>query len=61
MHDDPSMGALDRWNALHDAPEILVVDMSCFTSSPEKNPTLTMMALSARAADRLADRLLVEA
>jgi choline dehydrogenase-like flavoprotein len=30
------------------------VDSSCFTTGPEKNPTLTAMALAARAADKLA-------
>ena len=34
-----------------------VVDASSFTTGVEKNPTLTVMALSARAADRLADDL----
>ena len=57
MHDSPEFGALDRWNRLHDAPNVLVVDMSCFTTGPEKNPTLTAMALASRAAVHLADEL----
>jgi choline dehydrogenase-like flavoprotein len=57
MHDDRSVGALDRWNRVHSALNVLVTDMSCFTTSPEKNPTLTAMALSARAAERLAQDL----
>jgi choline dehydrogenase-like flavoprotein len=57
MHDDPRVGVLDRWNRMHVAPNVLVTDMSCFTTSPEKNPTLTAMALSARAAERLAQDL----
>jgi choline dehydrogenase-like flavoprotein len=32
----------------------VVADASCFTTNSEKNPTLTAMALSCRAADRLA-------
>lgn len=55
MHDDPAHGVLDRWNRVHGMPEILVVDKSCFPTGPEKNPTLTMMALAHRAGDRLAD------
>ena len=31
-------------------PNVVVVDMACFTTNPEKNPTLTAMALAARAA-----------
>jgi choline dehydrogenase-like flavoprotein len=54
MHDDPEHGVLDGWNRLHDAPNVAVVDSSCFTTGPEKNPTLTAMALAARAADKLA-------
>ncbi len=54
MHEDRAVGVLDRWNRVHSAPNVLVTDMSCFTTSPEKNPTLTAMALSARAADQLA-------
>lgn len=57
MHDDPQFGVLDRWNRMYDVPNVAVVDPSCFTTGPEKNPTLTAMAIAARAADRLADDL----
>jgi choline dehydrogenase-like flavoprotein len=55
MHDDPRFGVLDRWNRIHDADDVVVCDMSAFTTGPEKNPTLTAMALAIRAADHLAD------
>lgn len=57
MHRSPEFGALDRWNRLHDVPNVVVCDSSCFTTGPEKNPTLTAMAIAARAAERLADDL----
>ena len=57
MHTSPKYGVLDGWNRLHDAPNVLVCDASCFTTGAEKNPTLTAMALAARAADRLATDL----
>ena len=57
MHTDPEFGVLDAWNRMHDVPNVAVVDSSSFTTGPEKNPTLTAMALAARAADRLADDL----
>lgn len=57
MHADPAYGVTDPWNRMHDAPNVVVADMSCFTTGPEKNPTLTAMALALRAADRLADDL----
>lgn len=53
MHASPKYGVTDGYNRLHDAPNVLVVDASCFTTGVEKNPTLTVMALAARAADRL--------
>lgn len=55
MHANPEFGVLDSWNRVHSCPNVVVVDMSSFTTNPEKNPTLTAMALSARAARKLAD------
>ena len=57
MHSDRQFGVLDGWNRMHDVPEVVVCDMSAFTTGPEKNPTLTAMALAIRAADRLASDL----
>ena len=54
MHADAKFGVLDAWNRVRSSPNVLVVDMAAFTTNPEKNPTLTAMALSARAADHLA-------
>jgi len=57
MHASPKYGVTDSCNRLYDAPNVLVVDASCFTTGAEKNPTLTVMALAARSADRLAGDL----
>jgi choline dehydrogenase-like flavoprotein len=57
MHDSRQFGVLDRWNTMYDVPNVVVCDSSCFTTGPEKNPTLTAMAIAARAADRLAGQL----
>jgi choline dehydrogenase-like flavoprotein len=57
MHRSRKYGVLDRWNRPFDIPNLVVSDASCFTTSAEKNPTLTAMALSARAARRLAHDL----
>ena len=57
MHAASKYGVTDAYNRLHDAPNVLVVDASCFTTGAEKNPTLTVMALAARSADRLASDL----
>ena len=57
MHASPEHGVLDGRNRLHGVDNVAVVDASSFTTAVEKNPTLTAMALAARAADRLADDL----
>jgi choline dehydrogenase-like flavoprotein len=57
MHAKPEYGVLDAWNRIHGAPNVLVCDAACFTTAAEKNPTLTVMAIAARAATRLAHDL----
>jgi hypothetical protein len=57
MHESKRYGVTDAWNRLHDATNVLVCDASCFTTGPEKNPTLTVMAIAARAVNRLAHDL----
>lgn len=51
MGDDPSESVLNSWNQAHDVPNLYVTDGSCMTSSSCVNPSLTYMALTARAAD----------
>jgi choline dehydrogenase-like flavoprotein len=50
MGNDPRSSGLNRCCQAHDAKNLLVVDGSCFTTFPEKNHTLTIMALAVRAA-----------
>ena len=57
MHRSASLGVLDGWCRMHDVRNVAVCDASSFPTGPEKNPTLTAMAISARAADRLAEDL----
>jgi choline dehydrogenase-like flavoprotein len=54
MHARPEFGVVDGFNRIHGVPNVIVCDASCFTTGPEKNPTLTAMAIAARAARRLA-------
>lgn len=54
MHRSRKYGVLDAWNRMYDVPNVVVCDASCFPTGSEKNPTLTVMALAARAAERLA-------
>ena len=50
MGNDPRSSVLNRYCQAHDVKNLFVVDGSCFTTFPEKNPTLTIMALAVRAA-----------
>lgn len=51
MGKNPKTSALNSFCQSHEVKNLFVTDGSCFTTSSEKNPTLTIMALSARAAD----------
>ena len=55
MGDDPRTSVLDQWNRCHDVKNIVVVDAGCFVTHPEKQITHTIMALSYRACDHLAE------
>jgi choline dehydrogenase-like flavoprotein len=50
MGHDPRTSVLNSYCQAHDMKNLFVVDGSCFTTFPEKNPTLTIMALAVRAA-----------
>jgi choline dehydrogenase-like flavoprotein len=49
MGRDPKSSVLNGWNQLHDAKNVFVTDGACMTSSSCVNPSLTYMALTARA------------
>lgn len=50
MGRDPKTSVLNAYNQCHDAKNLFVVDGACMTSSGCQNPSLTYMALTARAA-----------
>lgn len=51
MGRDPKTSVLNKWNQVHACKNVFVTDGSCMTSSACQNPSLTYMALTARAAD----------
>lgn len=51
MGHDPETSVLNRWNQAHDVPNLFVTDGACMTSSACQNPSITYMALTARACD----------
>ena len=50
MGRDPRTSVLNANNQLHDVPNVFVTDGACMTSAACQNPSLTYMALTARAA-----------
>ena len=55
MGRDPGTSVLNKWAQAHDVPNLFVTDGAAMTSSACQNPSLTYMALSARAANYAAD------
>lgn len=51
MGRDPKTSVLNGWNQVHASPNVFVTDGACMTSAACQNPSLTYMALTARAAD----------
>ncbi len=57
MGKDPKTSVLNRYNQAHDVPNLFITDGSAMASSGCQNPSLTYMALSARAAHHAAQFL----
>ncbi|WP_156772440.1 GMC oxidoreductase [Urechidicola croceus] len=51
MGRDPKTSVLNKWNQMHTVPNVFVTDGACMTSSGTQNPSITYMALTARAVD----------
>ena len=57
MGHDPKTSLLNKWNQLHACKNVFVTDGACMTSMSTQNPSLTFMALTARAANYAVDQL----
>jgi choline dehydrogenase-like flavoprotein len=51
MGNDPKTAVLNGFNQVHGCKNVFVTDGACMTSAPYQNPSLTYMALTARAVD----------
>lgn len=51
MGKDPKTSVLNKWNQVWDAKNVIITDGSCMTSNACINPSLTYMAITARAVD----------
>jgi choline dehydrogenase-like flavoprotein len=57
MGRDPATSVLNGYNQAHDVKNLFVTDGACMTSSACQNPSLTYMAITARAANYAAQQL----
>src|SRR5437660_2171348 len=55
MGKDPKTSVLNTYNQAHDVKNVFVTDGACFVTQGCWEPTLTIMAISVRAADYIAD------
>ena len=51
MGRDPKTSVLNAHNQMHDVPNVFITDGACMASTACQNPSLTYMALTARACD----------
>ena len=57
MGNDPATSILNKWNQVHSCKNVFVTDGACMTSVGNQNPSLTFMALTARAANYAIEEL----
>ena len=57
MGREPKTSLLNSWNQLHHCKNVFVTDGSCMTSTSTQNPSLTFMAITARAANYAINQL----
>jgi choline dehydrogenase-like flavoprotein len=57
MGDDPKASALNKYCQAHDVKNLFVADAAPFIGNPDKNVTLTIVALAWRTAEYLADEM----
>jgi len=57
MGKDPKTSLLNKWNQFHNCPNVFVTDGASMVSTSTQNPSITFMALTARAANHAVDEL----
>ena len=57
MGHDPKTSMLNKWNQLHTCKNVFITDGSSMTSTSTQNPSLTYMALTARAVNYAVEQL----
>jgi choline dehydrogenase-like flavoprotein len=57
MGDDPKQAPLNRWCQAHEVKNLFVADAAPFNGNPDKNVTLTIVALAWRTSEYLAEEM----
>jgi choline dehydrogenase-like flavoprotein len=57
MGNDPKTSVLNKFNQCHEVANVFITDGSCMVSTACQNPSLTYMALTARACDHAVKEL----
>lgn len=57
MGNDPKSSVLNKWNQCHDVKNVFITDGACMTSAACQNPSITYMALTARAVNYAVNEL----
>jgi choline dehydrogenase-like flavoprotein len=57
MGNDPKKSMLNKWNQFHNCNNVFVTDGACMASTSTQNPSITFMALTARAANHAVEEL----
>jgi choline dehydrogenase-like flavoprotein len=57
MGDDPRTSVTNRWCQAHECKNLFVTDGAPFVSQADKNPTWTILALSLRTSEYIADQM----
>jgi choline dehydrogenase-like flavoprotein len=57
MGNDPKTSVVNKFQQLHDANNVFIVDAGPFVSQADKNPTWTILALSWRTSDYIIQQL----
>jgi len=57
MGDDPKTSVTNRWCQAHECKNLFVTDGAPFVSQADKNPTWTILALSLRTSEYIADQM----
>ncbi|MGA2102273.1 MAG: GMC family oxidoreductase [Candidatus Sulfotelmatobacter sp.] len=56
MGDNPRNSVLNKYCQAHDVKNLFVTDAAAFVTCPDKNPTLSILALSWRASENLLEQ-----